>query len=173
VALYSEAQAAGCEVVGVIKDSRGKRFMELLEKEAGEFRDTAACSSDTSFLQFLLEKGERTVCFPYSSGASKHKVLKDFGEFGSRISVFYTKPGKEDRPLRVEFLGGVEKVEKISETVFSLSAINEKYSYPAVLIEADLRAALNPIELDRAYAELFMQSNSSLLKLRRDSRPFR
>jgi hypothetical protein len=43
------------------------------------------------------------------------------------------------------------------------------------LIEADMRAAMDRLEIDRAYGNLLLKAGmrSSILKLRRDMRPFR
>jgi len=169
--IYALSASHGCTLIGVVKDSRGKRFIELLSKALGE----AVSSNDTSFLHFLLEKGERTPALPFSSSTAQHSILKDFGEWGGRIAVLYLKPGKEDRPLRAEFIWGASSPDDVASLIYALSSINEKYAYPAILIEADLHAALDSTELDRVYRELLLTSGlqTSALKLRRDSRPFR
>ncbi|MEM3030922.1 MAG: DNA double-strand break repair nuclease NurA [Candidatus Micrarchaeia archaeon] len=169
--LYALSVSAGCLLIGVVKDSRGKRFVELLAKALGE----PVASNDTPFLHFLLEKGERTPALPLSSATAQHSILKDFGTWGGRIAVLYLKPGKEDRPLRVEFIWGAAQPDAVAALVHSLACINEKYAYPAVLIEADLRAALDRTELERIYRELVLTAglSASALRLRRDSRPFR
>jgi hypothetical protein len=158
----------------VIKDSRSKRFIEIVSKRfQGEpgFLHT----SDTNFLHFLLEAGERTCAFPYSSSPAKHQVLKDLGKWAEKILSFYLKPVEGDRPLRVEFLSGQKPFSEIAQLIYSISCLNKSYAYPAVLIEADLRAALGSEELERAYASLFAKigRTSAILRLRRNSRPFR
>ena len=173
--LYSACDEKGIRLVGVIKDSRGRRFIEILEKMLVEAeRETLRRSSDTSFLSHMLKENERTSAFTYSTSEKEHVVLKNLGEWGRKICAFYLKPAPEDRPLRVEFLQGASPGE-IAEVVCELSRINKKYAYPAALIEADLRAAMDPNELDRAYKDLFVRTGlrSAMMKLRRDSRPFR
>ncbi|MEW5805764.1 MAG: hypothetical protein AB1756_00160 [Acidobacteriota bacterium] len=130
-------------------------------------------SHDTSFLYFLLEPMERT--FSYAHSSKEHPVLRDLGEWGKKAVAFYAKPVSEDRPLRIEFMGAPDKRDSIASTVCSLSRLSKSYAYPAVFIEADLRAALDRIELERAYRQLLGQVGfrSSIMKLRRDSRPFR
>ncbi|MFH1285221.1 MAG: DNA double-strand break repair nuclease NurA [Candidatus Micrarchaeota archaeon] len=177
ISLYESATRSKCALVGVIKDSRGKHFMSLLSKVLTESaKETLARSTDTSFLHFLLNENERTFFFPYSTSKG-HQVLRDFGEWGTRIHAFYLRPSGDDRPLRVEFLSAnpIGEGESIPQTILALSKISKNYAYPAVLIEADMRAALEPIEMERAYRELFMHTGmkTSILKLRRDSRPFR
>lgn len=132
-------------------------------------------TSDTNFLHFMLEAGERTCVFPYASAPAKHQVLKDLGSWAEKILSFYLKPVKDDRPLRVEFLSGQKTFSEVASLAHSLSCVHKAYAYPAVLIEADLRAALDGDEFERAYAELFSKlgRSSSLMRLRRNSRPFR
>ena len=82
-------------------------------------------------------------------------------------------PVAGDRPLRVEFLEGEKKYGEIIGVIASLSKINRNYAYPAVLIDADLRAAMDPLELERAKRSLSLFAGPELLQLRRNSRPFR
>jgi hypothetical protein len=175
--LYSLCESKGIKLVGVIKDSRGRRFIEILEKMLVEGeRETLRRSNDTSFLSHMLREGERTASFTYSTTAKEHVVLKDLGEWGKNICAFYAKPAPDDRPLRVEYLNSAGiSADEIASAICELSSINKKYAYPAVLIEADLRAAMDPSELDRTYKDLFVRTGlrSAMMKLRRDSRPFR
>jgi len=170
--LYSACDKAGCALVGVIKDSRGKRFIEIIGRHAGE-SGAIHKSTDTTFIHFLLKEGERTAAFRYASSPETHQVLRDLGKWAERINAFYIKPVEEDRPLRVEFLSG--KYDEIASFIYALSRINKRYGYPAILIEADLRAALERGEIERVSRELLMLlgKRSSIMKLRRDSRPFR
>ncbi|MFH1470394.1 MAG: DNA double-strand break repair nuclease NurA [Candidatus Micrarchaeota archaeon] len=173
--LYKAADLNNCSLVGVIKDSRGKRFVEIMRRYLGKEGEILGKAHDTGFLDFLLKEGERTFTFRYSSTEKEHQVLKDLNDWGARVDAFYLKAVEGDRPLRVEFLEGKRKFEEIASLVYTLSRINKNYAYPAVLIEADLRAALDQNEIDRVYGELVTKTGmrSSLRKLRRDSRPFR
>ena len=195
--LYETAWSSGCTLLGVIKDSRSKRFIEIVQKHAftggsgaGSTRATQAGAgasqsespeqgflhtSDTNFLHFMLEAGERTCAFKYSSAPTSHQVLKDLGQWADKILSFYLKPVEGDRPLRVEFLSGQKTFSEVASLAHSLSCTHKAYAYPAVLIEADLRAALDGDEFERAYAELFSKLGRSpaLMRLRRNSRPFR
>ena len=80
-----------------------------------------------------------------------------------------------DDGLRVEFVEGTCDPQVLASLVMSLSRINRRYAYPAVLIEADMRAAMDPMEMERAYRRLFMKAGGAqgVMKLRRDERPFR
>jgi hypothetical protein len=172
--LYEEAWKSNTPLVGVIKDSRSRRFIEIIQKHA-EHEEGFLHTTDTSFLYFMLEEGERTCAFTYSSSPTKHNVLRDLGQWSEKILSFYLKPVKEDRPLRIEFLSGQRTFSEIATLVHSLSALHKAYAYPAILIEADLRAALSPDDFERAYGSLWsrLSRSPSLMRLRRNIRPFR
>ncbi len=172
--LYELAQSNKCALAGVIKDSRGKRFIEIVGKGNSDMEGLQS-TTDTSFLHHLLQERERTFAFHYVSAPKNDPVLNDLGEWAGRVLAFYLRPTEGDRPLRVEFVEGTADHEKIAEVISWLSRINARYSYPAVLIEADMRAALDKRELDRAYSRLFLKAGGEqrILKLRRDERPFR
>lgn len=171
--LYEAAWEKNCALLGVIKDSRSRRFLEILgrhAKEAGLLHTT-----DTNFLFHLLQERERTCAFSYSSSPARHQILKDLGQWAEKILSFYVKPVKGDRPLRVEFLSGQKTFSEIAALVQAQSCLHKAYAYPPALIDADLRAALAPDEFERAYGSLFSRVGGagSLLRLRRNSRPFR
>ncbi|MFA4982663.1 MAG: DNA double-strand break repair nuclease NurA [Candidatus Micrarchaeia archaeon] len=172
--LYEACWQKNCALAGVIKDSRSRRFIDIVQKHA-ENEPGFAHTSDTNFLYFMLEAGERTCAFPYSSAPAKHQILKDLGQWAEKILSFYLKPVADDRPLRVEFLSGQKTFSEVASLAHSLSRMHKAYAYPAVLIEADLRAALDGDEFERAYGSLFSRlgRSSSLMRLRRNSRPFR
>lgn len=181
--LYEAAWQSGCCLMGVIKDSRSKRFIEIIGRHTGTKAAGAPGgaepgllhTTDTNFLHFLLKAGERTCAFTYSSKPQSHQVLKDLGNWSGKILSFYLKPVEHDRPLRVEFLSGQKTFSEVASIVHSLSSVHKAYAYPAILIEADLRAALSPEDFERAYGTLFSKlgRSSSLFRLRRNSRPFR
>ncbi|MEM3555417.1 MAG: DNA double-strand break repair nuclease NurA [Candidatus Micrarchaeia archaeon] len=172
--LYSYCKENNCQLIGVIKDSRGKRFIEIVEKTIAE-GEILKTSNDTSFLHFLLNEGERVFEFHYSSPEREHQVLKDLGKWGASVHAFYVKPVKNDRPLRVEFLKAERTASEVASLIYSLSRINQKYAYPAVLIEADMRAALEREEVERVCQNLLLRAGRrvSFLPLRSNSRPFR
>ncbi|MBI2079159.1 DNA double-strand break repair nuclease NurA [Candidatus Micrarchaeota archaeon] len=165
--LYSACEKENTLILGIIKDSRGRRFAEIFQSQVN------TKSSDSVFLNYLLIERERTCAAKYSSSPQKNQIIKDLGDYGQNVCVFYLKPVANDRPLRVEFLSGRRTFNEIASIVYSLSAINSTYAYPAVLIEADLRAALDPIEIERAQKSLQMLHPESIRPLRRNSRPFR
>lgn len=164
--LYELCSKNRTMLIGVIKDSRGRRFMDSVRFIVpNDF-------SDALFLNHLLKEKERTYAMRYSPIPSKHAVLKDLGNYADNICVFYMKCFGSDRPMRVEFLGGANATaDTVASLILSLSAINKSYAYPAVLIEADLRAAMNPIDLERVKKSLM--TFSGIQPLKRNSRPFR
>ncbi len=165
--LYSLCNEKNCLLIGISKDSRGKRFMSSI-KEITNMR-----SSDTVFLNHLLEEKERTYVLRMSNHPKKHPVLRDLGEWSEKLNLFYIKPVVGDRPFRVEFLSSNDSYDEIASIVYSLSCINRSYAYPAILIEADLRAMLDPKEMERMQKTLQTFSSKEVLPLRRNSRPFR
>ncbi len=165
LALYAELYETckgNCNLIGVIKDTRSRRLVsELGIKEEAV--------SDSYFTNFLLRKSERTRIFPYAKeDTPATKELKKFGE----VYCFYIKPSDSDLPLRIEFVkDGNEN--KVPEIINSLSSISENYAYPAALIEADLCAAMDPVEMEKVKRELSALLGTSFRPLRRSSRPFR
>jgi hypothetical protein len=165
--LYSYCSEAGVVLAGVIKDSRSRRFVEMLPPGSGER------SSDTVFLNHMLREGERTFAFRYSDSPQKNHVLREMGKWGEKVCALYAKPVAGDRPVRVEFLDGQAGYSETADAISSLCAINRNYAYPSVLIDADLRAMMDPAELERAKKSLSLFAGPSLLDLKRNSRPFR
>ena len=56
--------------------------------------------------------------------------------------------------------------------VYALSSLHKEYSYPSVLIEADLRAGLNETDISVVYDKLIDKLGPKI-KMRRNSRPFK
>lgn len=157
------------KIVGVVKDSRSKRF---LEEYAAHIDNAVMCNStDSTLLDLMLEKGEMSKVLPYSKDAKSNQVLKDLLPYSERLNCTYIKPGKNDRPVRIEFFG---ENNGLIEKVYALCDINDKYPYPAILIEVDLRALIDPRNVERIYREIeivpFLKDSRVL---RRNARPFR
>ncbi|HDJ96704.1 MAG TPA: DNA double-strand break repair nuclease NurA [Candidatus Aenigmarchaeota archaeon] len=165
-------------LVGAIKDSRGSRFCEEVSKKfeiPKELVHGLETVRDTNLLFYLLKVGERSVAFNYSSNPSKHPVLKEFGEFGKIINVFYIKTAEFDRPIRVELLSTDEgTVDKLSSILLAISGQHPGYGIPSILIEADQRARIKESIIDTIYQDIFRKTGAlpSLLKLRGKDRPF-
>jgi hypothetical protein len=157
--LYEGCEAKGVMLCGVVKDSRSKKLAESY----------GFSCSDTVLTSYLLEKGERTASMPYFD-----KAQNEPRGFWNRLRVFYIKPSENDLPLRIEHIAmdGApgDKSDDAASLILSLSSISESYAYPAILIEADMRAAMDPSEAERLQADL---TALDIRPLRRNSRPFR
>ncbi len=181
--LYKIAQINSTILIGCVEDSRGTRFRQILQEEIipnskSKIESRLLDNSfDASLLDYYLVEGERTFAFPYTDDVSKHVILKDYSpEWAKSIFVFYLKCSLFDKPLRVEFilkdksdLLGVAN--QIAGVVFSLSSLHKEYSFPSVLIEADLRAGLNEQEISVVYERL-VDKLGSKIRMRRTNRPF-
>ncbi|MBU1197629.1 DNA double-strand break repair nuclease NurA [Candidatus Micrarchaeota archaeon] len=182
--LYAVCEEKNCMLLGIIKDSKGKHFLSLLKRELSlpaAQTQILERTNDTAFIFTLLEPKQRTFAFRYSA-LPEHPILKDLGVFRERICSVYLKAVKYDRPLRIDFLLPQQEtkhplsfVNRLTSLVYSLSKHNPKYAYPPVLIEADLRAAMHPKEMDLVYKRVAssLGFQPSIFKLRRHSRPFR
>ncbi|MFH8092953.1 MAG: DNA double-strand break repair nuclease NurA [Candidatus Aenigmatarchaeota archaeon] len=180
--LFSLASENKTILAGIIEDSRGTRFCEILVRELGslpEIREARVLlekTKDTNLLSYTLEPKERTFPFPYSSEPTTHPILREFGEFSSKIQSFYLKATQFDRPIRVDFLcnSNVSEIsDKISSVILSTSN-NNSYAFPSVLIEADLRVRFSTKEA-KDYIVYFLNKLTNLpamFELRRKKRPF-
>ncbi len=147
---YKKLFATKSLIIGITKDSRSKRFVNSVGIDF---------ANDTKLMNCLLNEDERSFAMSYSEKPTQ--ITKDLE---NEIYCFYMRPLENDLPLRVEFL--TKDFDKVASIVYSLSKISRSFAYPAALIEADLRAALNPLEMER-----FDRLN--LTPLRRNNRPFR
>ena len=60
---------------------------------------------------------------------------------------------------------------EVAGVVLALSSIHKEYSFPSVLIEADIRAGLSEQEINVVYERL-VDKLGGKVKLRRNNRPF-
>jgi len=179
--LFESAQKNNTILAGVIEDSRGVRFCEIINKIIAknnkeinpEAKILLSKTNDSNLLAYTLQLGERTFIFKYSSDSQKHPILK---EFKPEIFTFYIKSAEFDRPIRVDFLGGsnlVDTANKISSAILSTTG-HSNYGIPAVLIEADQRAKLSENDIENFYLDLISKAGNlpGLFNLRREQRPF-
>ncbi len=192
--LFAACLENNCVLAGVVKDSNSRHFLKTVSTwdsvQEKKLADAISKTNDSAFLHLLLNEGERTAAFAFSE--NENPRLRDFGNIGATVCGMYLKPAKYDRPLRVDFLlpaaaagidagdGGKEMgenafVKRLAEVLNFLSLGHRAYAYPAVLVEADLRAALDPKELDFASREVLAKVGRSapFMQLRRNTRPFR
>jgi len=175
--LYAKALEKECTLIGCVEDSRGNRWNGILEKELDA--ESLEEYHDAVLLNDLLEKGERSFCFSYAKSAHEHPILNEFAkEWQDSIFALYLKPTQYDFPLRVEFLNPKNgnpalKADEAASMALAQSSMHREYAFPAVLIEADLRAGLKPEEINLVRDKIVdkIGKNSFILK-RRDRRPF-
>jgi len=153
------------KIVGVVKDSRSKRFIEHYGEKFNFEIETNI--TDSSLLDIVLEKGEITKEISYAKDAKTNQILKDLLPFSEEIKVVYLKAGKYDRPIRVEYF-----TNKNGE-LMSLCGINDKYTYPAILIDVDLRALMDVRDVERILKDIELSPYLDNKLLRRNMRPFR
>lgn len=152
--LFEISKEKRCILCGVIKDSRSNRLSKSLSLDC----------SDTVLCNFLLSEGERTTDSFYSESETNIPDSKF-------VRFFYIKPVKNDLPLRIEYLStDYASFDHVSSVIYSLSSISDNFGYPAILVEADMCAAMDGKEM-----EYILESLRSLdvSDLRRNSRPFR
>jgi len=183
--LFELSVKEGIILAGVIEDSRGVKFCDILirsvlsQVDSGlsrELKLTLEKTKDSNLLYYALERGERTCIFNYSKNPTIHPILKEFEDMSSSFYSFYIKTVDFDRPLRVDFLSlgnDLNLVEKSSCILMQTSG-HSGYGLPSVLIEADQRAKLSEKDLDMFYSDLINRIGnvSTLFKMRREMRPF-
>jgi len=184
--LFEVAKEKGTIVAGIIEDSRGTRFCEIVNKNilsrakaeiTADIKPLLERTKDSNLLSYALELNERSFVFRYSSKPEDHPVLKEFGnELAYLIFSFYLKTAEFDRPIRIDFLGnkGIFKVANQLSSVLLALAGHSGYGIPSVLIEADQRAKLSKKDLELFYHDLINRTGNlaSTFSLRREQRPF-
>lgn len=180
--LYAHCSDENLTLLGVVEDSRGGRFSEMVSRHFLPASAGLSGMRDTALLFDALDHGERTFAFKYAANPVEHPVLSDLKEWGRRLYSFYAKTAECDRPVRVDFLafdgagtGTVGKqADRIASGLFSMSHWNRTYGLPPVLIEADCRARLSGDEGEFIRSMVFDKVGASplTLDLRRSGRPF-
>jgi hypothetical protein len=160
-------------IAGVVEDSRGKRFCDVISSKVqlnSEDQILLQRTRDTNLLTYLLKLKERTFSFPYAE--KNHFILKEFPEFSEKISTFYMRTAEFDRPIRIDFLGGEEEAKKISSMIFPLVK-NSSYGIPSILVEADQRAKLSDKDFQIFFSDLVNKVGRLpvVFELRREDRP--
>ncbi|MFH0711408.1 MAG: DNA double-strand break repair nuclease NurA, partial [Candidatus Aenigmatarchaeota archaeon] len=164
--LFSACKETNTILAGVIEDSRGTRFCEivnsqLISKAEGEIVNNIKIllnqTKDTNLLTYALEPGERSLVFKYSSNPENHPILNEFGgQVANQIFTFYLRTAEFDRPIRIDFFAnqGISPIaNRISSIILPLCG-HSGYGIPSVLIEADQRAKLSEDDLQMFYQDL-------------------
>jgi sulfur relay (sulfurtransferase) DsrF/TusC family protein len=153
------------KLVGVVKDSRSKRFIEHYSEKYNF--EVEINLTDSSLLDVVLEKKEKTKEISYAKDAKTNQILKDLLPYSEEVKVSYIKAGKYDRPIRIEYFNDR------NEELMSLCGINDKYTYPSILIDVDLRALMDVRDVERILKEIELSPYVDNKLLRRNVRPFR
>ncbi|MBI2545141.1 MAG: DNA double-strand break repair nuclease NurA [Candidatus Aenigmarchaeota archaeon] len=181
--LFDTVKKKKTVLAGVIEDSRGLRFCDILNnflfihnnpKFPPEMKIVLTRTKDSNLLSYALQKNERSLVFPYSAQAAQHPILKEFGD--NKIFTFYLKTAEFDRPVRIDFLGDkgvIDKANFISSITLKMVG-HEGYGMPSVIIEADQRAKLEENELEMVYQDILNKTGNipGLSEQRRNQRPF-
>ena len=182
--LFYKALEKGTILAGVIEDSRGTRFCDVINQvimakiqEAADIKLLLNRTKDTNLLTYALKLNERSLIFRYSTFPEQHPVLKEFGgKIANSIFSFYIKTAEFDRPIRVDFLAQrdfIKTANTISSILLALTG-HSSYGIPSVLIEADQRAKLSEKDLELFYLDLINKAGNlpGMFTLRREQRPF-
>jgi len=182
--LFELAKEQKIILSGVIEDSRGVKFCDILNRRvmskmgsklSAEIQEILEKTKDSNLLFYILKKGERTCIFNYSVNPEIHPILKEFKKIEKSFFSFYIKTVEFDRPIRVDFINfddAIETANKLSSILLKTSG-HTGYGLPSVLIEADQRAKLSEKDIDMFYSSLISKLGnvSSLFKMRREMRP--
>lgn len=174
--LYSVCDTSETFLVGVVEDSRGKKFCDLLKAKNPEMEAELKDVNDTLLLHYMLKAGQKTDSFGFSHPEDL-AFTQDMGSWSEKVLAMYIKPVEFDRPLRIEFLSKGDpdlESETISKVVHKISSHNRYYCYPSVIIEADARAKLTETEVEM-FKQMIAEKigfNPAFFDLRRENRPF-
>ena len=170
-------------LASVTEESRDTRFCEVLDKiflthvhpdVPSELKIVLNRTKDSNLLDYVLQKGERSFVFPFSSEPEKQPILKEINE-KNKLFSFYLKTVESNRPVKVDFFAedGLKTVDKISSTLLSCCG-QSSHSIPQVIVEAKQRANLEEKDLEMFYLDLIDKTGniSSLFKKRRNQIPF-
>ena len=181
LSVYKETKEKNIFLVGCIEDCRANRFFSILKTEIFNDQEIDFELFDAFVVFSLLEKNQRTGVFKYSKDPKSHPILADFPEeIRDNLYCCYLKLSDNDYPLRIEFVyykdfgfSLKEYTDRIVTMISNISAFNPKYTYPSVLIEADIRSRLTLQEIDLITNKILEKTRSYGFRLpRRESRVF-
>lgn len=194
--LYTGAGKRKTTLVGVVKDSRSTRVVNLLgdilphlvrspsvfEMMQGvDYRWLLKISRDCELLDTFLEEGERTFLFSYSSELvqNSNALVDDLSSWASNIWVTYLRTARDDLPIRIEVLvasGNTvqERAERALRAILPLSWSHSEYGVPTPILEADARARISNDETQLIVDRLMALSGLTYASLekRRSRNPF-
>ncbi len=193
--LYHKIIKSHAILVGVIKDSRSTRIVnilgdilphiirrpEIFELMQGiDYRWLLKVSKDSDLLDTFLNEGERTFAFRMSAEFEESNSLPDdIKTWMPRIWVTYLKTAREDTPLRLEIFGVANDnpttyINKALSAILPLSYHHPEYGLPSPIVEADTRARISNHEARLIIDRLLALSGLSYMSLeqRRSKNPF-
>lgn len=178
--LHKTVKQSDIVFAGIIEDSRSNRFCEYVKDILSEshiqntlIRMLDNCR-DTILLYMLLNKNERSLLFEHSKNPDEHPVLNEF-KHPEKFHDFYLKTALYDRPIKVDtIINNEEEIDNLASMLLSISGQHSGYGLPVPLIEADNRAKLSEQDMENFYSYLTKYTGNlpSVMKLRRDQRPF-
>ena len=167
--LYSKARKKKTQVIGVIKDSRSTRVVNILGEilphilhnpsifemmQGIDYRWLLKMSRDCDILDTFLDEGERSFAFSYSTELSQNSITlsSDLSNFAHSIWITYLKTARDDLPLRIEVLvkdseNGVRELNRALSAILPLSWQHPEYGIPSPILEADTRARIKSNEI--------------------------
>lgn len=193
--LYHKIKQSRSALVGVVKDSRSIRVVNILgeilphiirkpevfEKIQGvDYRWLLKISKDSDLLDTFLDEGERTFAFRMSNELDDNTSLPDdIKNWSSQIWITYLKTAREDTPIRIEIFGKEETdpinhINKILSAILPLSYHHPEYGLPSPIVEADVRARITNHEARLIIDRLLALSglSYSAIDQRRSRNPF-
>jgi hypothetical protein len=193
--LYNKAKKKRTILVGVVKDSRSTRIVNILGEilphiirdptvfelmQGIDYRWLLKISRDCDLLDTFLQEGERTFAFKYSAELSNNTnpFADDLLKWSSDIWVTYLKTARDDLPIRLEMLikedSNIQQLNKALSAILPLSWQHPEYGLPTPIVEADARARINANETRLVIDRLMAMSGLTYttLEKRRARNPF-
>ncbi len=183
--LLIEAEKNQTTLVGVVKDTRSRLFVQLLANlvpallKSGiakelldtDYRSVFRTSTDITFINNLSREHERTSIIREKTHIPELNipVIRD---------VTYIKPVVFDIPLRVEVLHrtpeNTDLAANVAEIIQALSGSNPAYAMPNVLMEADARVRISNEEMDLIIDSILTRAGLKFIggEKRRSRSPF-
>jgi hypothetical protein len=156
-------------LAAIAKESKSKAFLSFISKNNILSKPINGIN-DIVFLDFFLDEKERSAILSYAQSSSKNPILEDFKEFSNKIFLFYLKPSKNSYPFKIEFLEN-EDFNSLPSYLLSMCSISSKYSYPPVLIAADLCARIKEDSLTNILD--YIEKNFSSRAYKTNFKPFK
>jgi hypothetical protein len=194
--LYAKAKKKKTHVVGIVKDSRSTRLVNILGEilphilhnpsvfemmQGVDYRWLLKISRDCDILDTFLEEGERSFVFSYSTELLQNlnTLSSDLSSFVNSIWITYLKTARDDLPLRIEVLvkdseNGIHELNRALSAILPLSWQHPEYGIPSPILEADTRARISSNEVQLIIDRLMALSGLTYASLekRRSRNPF-